>query len=222
MTLTARQRTKINAALCLIYDNGHDAKAVIAHANSLTREGQDPRSAYEAALNGYLENQPALPPVIGKVLNLLDASDDRTVDQYDAALSDYATTGDQGSLTALAPMIAKDSLALAVHNGDLTQEEADSGDLSKVLGFEPGAALQEAYASADQQPQPQPSQRFGFGQQSAAPTLENASPAPDYGNGSQVSASDSPTGTVAPNSARLWAMDAAAREAVNGAGAPSL
>jgi len=39
MTLTTRQRTKVNAALCLIHDNGHDANAVIGLANAAMQVG---------------------------------------------------------------------------------------------------------------------------------------------------------------------------------------
>ena len=35
MTLTVKQRAKINAALCLIHDNGHDASAITAMARHM-------------------------------------------------------------------------------------------------------------------------------------------------------------------------------------------
>ena len=201
MTLTARQRTKINAALCLIHDNGHDADAIIHVANTLMKQGADTRSAYEDALNAFVGEEPALLPVIAKVHRLVDASDDGTVDQYDAALSEYVDTGDDSSINALAPMIAEDSIALALKDGEITQEEADSGDLSKALGFEPGPALQEAMANSAQADQP--------GQQSeqpATPQIGDA-PGPSFVNGSQVGASIAPTGMVAAGAARNWAAN---------------
>ena len=219
MTLTARQRTKINAALSLIYDTGHDATGVIELANSLMGQGQDPRSAYENAINGFIAREPALTPVISKVLNLVDASDDKTVDQYDAALSGYLTTGDDSSLKALAPMIAQDSLALAVKEGEITQDEAANGDLAKALGFEPGEALVEAAAATAQQPSQQQAhpQQFHWSSPDAAPKIDAVPTSSDtYSNGSQVSFGGGPAGMIAPKAAQIWAAEAAAREAVRG------
>jgi hypothetical protein len=211
MTLTARQRTKINAALCLLHDNDHDAKSVIDMANNLVRSGQDPRSAYEAALNSYLANEPAMLPTISMVLRLVDASDDATVDQYDAALSTYATSGDDTELNALAPMIAEDSLALAVRDGEITQEEAANGDLTKALGFEPGPALEQAVAAMGDQPSDQAapeqqSQQWRQSEQSPVSQLANAPPAQTVTNSSQVSLGGA-TGVVAPNAAKHWAAN---------------
>lgn len=198
MTLTARQRTKINAALCLIHDLGHKASDVINLANQHIRGGTDPRTAYERSLNTFLGNAPDLMPVVSKVLRLVDASDDKTVDQYDAALDSYIATGDDSSINALAPTIAEDSLALAVREGELTQEEADSGDLAKALGFEPGPALQEA-VNPDQPtgeqasvPQQQPAQAWQQQSQQGG----NAPGALSLTNSSQVSLGG-PTGYVA-------------------------
>ena len=210
MEVTARQRTKINAALCLIHDNGYDASPVIKLANELMKD-VDTRTAYQLALNDFLSNVPDLAPVVSKVLNLVDASDDTTVDQYDTALSEYVTSGDDSTLKALAPMIAEDSLALALQKGDITPEEAANGDMAKALGFEPGPALQEAVAaraekSSNQQPEsgqeqaqpPQPNQPMWQPRgQLAVPQLGEA-PAPQpFINGSQVSLCGGPTGFVA-------------------------
>jgi hypothetical protein len=214
MTVTSRHRTKINAALCLIHDNGFDAKPVIKVAHELMKK-IDARTAYELAINDFLTNVPDLTPVISKALNLVDASDDPTVDQYDAALSEYVTSGDNSSLKALAPMIAEDSLALAVKNGEITQEEADSGEVAKALGFEPGPALAEAVAargaqtgeqqSNEAQDPPQPNQPAWQPQVKAkAPQLGDrpSSPAQIAVNGSQLSFGNSPTGVVAAGWAR--------------------
>lgn len=204
MTLTARQRTKINSALCLIHDYGHKASEVINLANQHIRGGTDPRTAYERSLNAFLVNKLDLVTVVSKVLRLVDASDDRTVDQYDAALDRYIATGDDSSVNALAPMIAEDSLALAVREGEITQEEANSGDLAKALGFEPGPALQEA-VSADQAA----GEQGGAGQQQCAQqSWQQQSRQSDDAltNSSQVSLSG-PTGYVA-----LAAREKIARE----------
>jgi hypothetical protein len=222
MTLNARQRTKINAALCLLHDEGHDANSVIHVANELIKQGSDTRSAYEDALNAFIGEQPAMLPVISKIHRLVDASDDGTVDQYDAALSEYVTTGDDSSLNALAPMIAEDSIALALQDGEITQEEADSGDLAKALGFEPGPLLAEAVAGdagqqqeaegQQEQQAPAPNQQLpGKWQQQQrpadAPQAGKQAPAPSFVNGSQMGASSAPTGMVAAGAARNWARN---------------
>jgi hypothetical protein len=200
MTLTARQRTKINAALSLIYDNGYDAKGVIDRANGLIHSGQDPRSAYEKALNQFMVSEPALTPVISKVLKLVDASDDRTVDQYDAALSIYVSTGDDKALVGLAPMIAQDSLSLAVRDGEITAKEAASGDLAKALGFEPGEALVAAVTAnaqeADTQAQSQ-AQQWHWSKPDEAPQIGAAPLTESFTNGSQVSLGGGAAGFVA-------------------------
>ena len=209
MTLTARQRTKINAALCLIHDNGHNASAVIGAANRIIQDGQDPRSAYEAALNTFLATEPAMLPTVSKVLKLVDASDDRTVDQYDAALDQYISTGDDSGINALAPMIAEDSIALALRDGEITEEEAASGDIAKALGFEPGPALQEAVAAMGEQTEqpPQGEQE----QQQWRPRLEEAQPqlgdAPAVVNVTNSSQVTGPTGFVAVGAQRAWARE---------------
>jgi hypothetical protein len=220
MKLNTRQRAKVNAALCLIHDNGYDAKPIIKRANELMKTGDDTRTAYELALNEFIQTEPGLLPAITKAHNLVDASDDKTVDRYDAALSDYVTTGDNSSLNELAPMIAEDSLALAVRNGEITQEEADSGDIAKALGFEPGPALVEAIATRGEQSNerkpegeqqaPKPNQpEYPLGQKADVPQLGDKPPpsAPSFVNGSQVGAASAPTGMVAAGAAANWARN---------------
>jgi hypothetical protein len=233
MTLTTRQRTKVNAALCLIHDNGHDASAIIKVAKAMTKE-VGTRKAYELALNDFIRTQPDLHPAIAKMHKLVDASNDATVDQYDTALSEYVSTGDDSSLNALAPTIAEDSLALAVRDGEITQEEADSGEVAKALGFEPGPALIEAVAARaeqanEQQPgavqeQPKPNQPMWQSKTQAdkAPQLGDApaSPAQSAVNGSQQAFGNSPTGMVAAGWARNVARNTGQME--NGDGAQAL
>jgi len=122
MTLTVRQRAKINAALCMIHDSGHNADAVSNVARDLIRAGANPRSAYERALNSFVGNTPDLLPSLTRVVGLVEASDDATVSQYDAALSSYIATGDDSGLKALAPTISQDMGALAARNGDVAPD----------------------------------------------------------------------------------------------------
>lgn len=225
MTLNARQRTKINAALCLIHDNGYNASAVIGMANRLTQEGKDPRSAYEAALNTFLSTEPAMLPTVSKVLKLVDASDDKTVDQYDAALSAYVSTGDDTELNTLAPIIAQDSIALALRDGEITEEEAASGDIAKALGFEPGPALQEAVTAMGEQQTGQQPQAQQEGQpnqaqwrpkaQSALPQVGDVPAPQNVVNGSQVSLGG-PTGFIAMGARAKIARETGPPMAPNG------
>ncbi|MDE2442573.1 MAG: hypothetical protein KGP14_16275, partial [Betaproteobacteria bacterium] len=201
-----------NAALCLLHDNGHDAKAVIQLANQLVQDGNDTRSAYEMALNAYLSHDPAMLPTVAKVMKLVDASDDGTVDQYDAALSTYVSTGKDTELAALAPMIAQDSLALAVRDGEITPEEAASGDIGKALGFEPGPALQEAAASIGQVSADQPGQQpepVAWKQQGQpdSPQIGAEPQAQDFTNNSQLALGNSPAGFVARGAQARWARN---------------
>jgi len=234
MKLTTRQRTKVNAALCLMHDHGYDANSVIKQANELIKGGADTRSAYEQSINSLLGNEPDLLPVVSKVMRLVDASDDATVDTYDAALSTYVTTGDNTDLNALAPTIAEDSLALAVKDGEITQEEADSGDIAKALGFEPGPALVEAIAtrgeqSNEQKPEgqqeaPKPNQpEYPLGQKIDAPQLgDTPAQQPSFVNGSQVGSAMAPTGMVAAGAAANWARNTTSGLPNGAVAAPSI
>jgi hypothetical protein len=123
------------------------------------------------------------------------------VDQYDAALSTYVSAGDDTALNALAHTIAKDSLALAVQDGEITPEEAANGALEKALGFEPGpllvAAVEASSEPTNEQPQ-QPNQQWTR-EQPDAPQLGDApANAPSAVNGTQVSFSSTPSGTITP------------------------
>jgi hypothetical protein len=210
MKLNPRQRAKVNAALCLIHDNGYDAKPIIRNATELMKS-VDARTAYELALNDFLRAEPAMLPSIAKAHNLINASDGATIDKYDAALSDYVSTGENHALKALAPMIAEDVLALAVKDGDITQDEANRGDLAKALGFEPGAALVEALGDHNEpsdQAQEQPA--YSLKVEADVPQLGEAPAINSPVNGSQVGAASAPTGMIAAGAAKNWARNTAA------------
>lgn len=201
MTLTTRQRTKINAALCLLHDNGSDPNAVIGMAKMLERDGYDTRSAFEAAINTYLDHDPHILPTLSKVLGLIEASDDATVDQYDHALSTYVETEDDSALSALAPMIAQDSLALALRDGEISVEEAASGDLHKALGFEPGQALLDA---ADPTTMPKRDGAVAPLPQQETQVWKRTDPPMD---GSQMPTGFGPAGFVAVGARTRWARN---------------
>jgi len=199
MTLTVKQRAKINAALCLIHDNGHDASAITAMARHMIGNGADPRSAYTQALNTFADTNPGMLPALSKVVGLVEASDDATVAQYDAALSSYIQSGDDSAVRALAPMIAQDMATLAARNGEAAPEFS--------------AEFQEA-AATPQAPQPTEhrTSTFAF---DIKPAVETVAGRPVVGRDtdgtpmvrttSQVSMSGGATGMVAPKAQREWA-----------------
>ncbi len=186
--LTIKERAKVNAALCIIHDNRADAGAVTEVARNAIAGGLTAAAAYERALNGFVAENPIFAPAISKVIQLVGASSPQTVAKYDRALTEYIETGSNEALTALAPTIAKDSIALAIHNGEMTEADLANGGLAMALGFDPGPVLQEAYAAIEPA-------RTGPLQESSAPA--------SIGD-SQVSAVAGP-GYVAPRAQREWA-----------------
>lgn len=122
MSLTTRQRATFNAAMCLIHDNGHDVAAVERDIQARLGNGTPPRKAYEGALNSFVARTPSMLATLQRTTKLIEASDDRTIAQYNVALSRYIETGDESGMTALAPMIAEDMTALAVRNGDIVPD----------------------------------------------------------------------------------------------------
>lgn len=146
--LTQRQRVKVNAALSMIYAQGYDAQTVITWAKEYQRSGYDQKGAYQQALNEFIAGQPDLAPALGKITRLIEASDGATVSQYDQALSTYIQTGDDSAITALAPMIARDSVALAVKQGDLAAGDINAESVEAALGFGMADTFVEAAAQA--------------------------------------------------------------------------
>lgn len=172
--LTIKQRAKVNAALCLIHDSGGDASAVSGLAAEMIAAGHQPRISYEKALNTFARTNRKLGDAIGKMTRLVEASSPATVAMYDQALSQYIDTGDNSGLTALAPTIAADSIALAIHNGEMTEADAGAGGLEMALGFKPGPVLEEAQSqTAPAPPSKQPTP--------AAPEIHYTGFAPDDG-----------------------------------------
>ncbi|HEX7820501.1 MAG TPA: hypothetical protein VF463_07760 [Sphingobium sp.] len=134
--LTDKQHTKIRAALALIHDSGGDALAVGQAAQRSIASGMAPKKAYEQALTAHVDANPAISNQILHTLKLIEASDGPTVTTYGAALTRYNDTGDRTALDGLAETFAKDSIALAVKNGELSA--TDTGNRAAVeaaLGF---------------------------------------------------------------------------------------
>ena len=135
MAVTNKQRVKINAALSMIHSQGYDPQHVVAWAADYQRKGFDQRRAYEQAINEFVAGQPALAAPLGKITRLVEASDANTVAQYGAALDTYIATGDGSAIDALGPMIATDSVALAVKNGELPSGAINAASVEAALGM---------------------------------------------------------------------------------------
>lgn len=123
------------------------------------------------------------------------------IDQYDHALSTYVETEDDSALSALAPMIAQDSLALALRDGEISVEEAASGDLHKALGFEPGQALLDA---ADPTTMPKRDGAVAPLPQQETQVWKRTDPPMD---GSQMPTGFGPAGFVAVGARTRWARN---------------
>lgn len=173
----------------MIHANGHDAEGVSQLAANYMATGFDERQAYQQAINDFTASNPDMAGMIGKAVRLVEASDHETVAQYDAALSSYISTGDEAAINALAPMIAADSMALAVQHGEVAAD-AGAEALSDALGFEPGPGF-----TAEAQPAPaQPPQDDAIGL-SSGPAAHNIDTQVSLGSG---------TGQLAPGAAARW------------------
>lgn len=183
--LTPRQRTAINATLALIHDAGHNASAISQQAKAASAKGTPLKQAYDRAVEGFMAAQPELAGPISKVARLVMASDDATVAQYGRALDSYNATGDATELRALAPTIARDSIALAIKHGELTPGATGADALTAALGSETSPMMVEAMSapepavSAPEAAQQAAPQSFKFST-AAAPTNSGAA---GYGNG---------------------------------------
>ena len=144
--MTPKQRAQVNAALVIIHDSGNSAPAVTKAAQALIAKGHPATVAYSTVLTEFAAAFPTLGATMSKVTRLIQASAPESVAQYDKALSEYIKTGSSVSLNALAPMVARDSMALAVKHGEMTEEDAASGDYSAALDAEPSAASRQTFA----------------------------------------------------------------------------
>lgn len=122
MSLTRRQTATYNAALCIIHDSGHDANAVTQQAQAIMATGVPASRAYERALNSFVDRTPDMLSPLQRATRLIEATDDRTVAQYNVALSRYIDTGDPSAVEAIAGVIAQDMAALAASNGEEAPE----------------------------------------------------------------------------------------------------
>lgn len=170
--LTKKERTQVNAALCLIHDQGYDAGAITAAATRSIAVGHAPAAAYSLALNAFAAQNADLAQSLSKVTRLIGSSSADTIDTYDRALTEYISTGNDAAMTALAPMIAADSMALAIKAGEM--QPGDTG--AAALGHPLSDVMQQAFAAA---------------------SVAIEAPEAPHGNGYQLSPFDGP-GMVAP------------------------
>lgn len=144
--MTPKQRAQVNAALVIIHDSGNSAPNVTKAAQALIAQGHPATVAYSKVLTEFATAFPTLGATMSKVTRLIQASAPESVAQYDKALSEYIKTGSDISMRALAPMIARDSMALAVKHGEMTEADAAMGDYSAALGAEPTVASRQTFA----------------------------------------------------------------------------
>ena len=154
--LTPRQRTAVNAVLALIHSGGHNASAISQQAKAQATKGVPLKAAYDRAVEGFMAATPDMAGPIAKVARLVMHSDDATIAQYDRALASYIANGDETALNALAPIVARDSIALAIRAGELPAGATGPDALTAALGTEASAdmvAALNAPAPADSAPQ---------------------------------------------------------------------
>ena len=203
-TLTPKQRVKVNAALAIIHDHGHDANAVSHAARSYISRGYDPRRSYEMAINEFAKARPDVAPSLEQATRLVEASDAATVGMYVTALDHYNQTGDLSMVNALGPMIAQDSIALAVKDGHLTPDQAGSPEALEIaIGYAPTDEFVAAHAASPTPASVAPSQ-------AAAPAQSSSFAFASGGlvNGAQEGVTQRATGIRAPMSgekAKSWA-----------------
>lgn len=144
--MTPKQRAQVNAALVIIYDSGNSVPNVTKAAQALIAKGHPATVAYSTVLTEFAAAFPTLGISMGKITRLIQASAPESVAQYDKALSEYIRTGSKVSLDALEPMAIRDSMALAIKHGEMTQADADSGNYTAALGVEASPEMRQTFA----------------------------------------------------------------------------
>lgn len=118
MKLNSRDRAKVNAALVLIRDQGHDVSEVTRVAEALINSGTPPRKAYERGFNKFVERVPTFHAPLQRLGQLIEASDHQTLAKYNVALSRYIETGEASHLQAVMPTVQQDMATMAQQTGD--------------------------------------------------------------------------------------------------------
>ncbi|GAB5350371.1 hypothetical protein [Qipengyuania sp. 483] len=118
MTLSRRDRAKVQAALVQLHDLNIDTGEVTGVAERLIGMGTPARKAYDTAFTKFTASHPHLHAPLQRLGQLIDATDDRTIASYNVALDSYISTGDPTALQSLMPTVAEDMRAMAVRTGD--------------------------------------------------------------------------------------------------------
>jgi len=199
---------KVNAALAIIHSEGHNPNAVSHAARSYMSRGYDARRSYELALNEFAKSRPEVGPLLSQATRLIEASDDATIGMYASAVDHYNQTGDLSMVNALGPMIAQDSVALAVNEGRLDPSAIGSPEALEIaMGYAPSDEFASGYAA---NPAPVPQVAPAAPQAPAAPARSSsfAFSSGALVNDAQTSVTERATGIRAPMSAekaKAWA-----------------
>ncbi|WP_295634825.1 hypothetical protein [Novosphingobium sp.] len=118
MKLSARDRAKVNGALCMIRDAGHNADAITGVASDIMSTGTPIKLAYQRALDKFVEQVPAFRAPLQRLGQLVDASDIPTLAGYNVALSRYIETGDAVDLQPIMATVTRDAGEMAARTGD--------------------------------------------------------------------------------------------------------
>ncbi|MGN7099165.1 hypothetical protein [Brevundimonas diminuta] len=194
MSLTMKQRVKVNAALATIHAHGLDPFAVHQRAVAL-RQIHEPRRAYEIALNEFAAQHPDVGVVVGNITRIVEAAPANDLVRYDHALNVYRDTGDDAAIDAIAESVLAAEIDLAVQAGELSAADAQAAkmDAARELA-ERGAPLSDGAKAA--------LSREGFDFPEAQAPAQQALPAPMRPEDLYASQTSSPgvpvTGIVAP------------------------
>jgi hypothetical protein len=120
--LSRRQTATYNAALCFIHQTGHDPFDITNDVQRLMNSGVPASTAFQRALNGFVDRTPEMLEPLQMITRVIEASDDFTVARYNMAMSQYIETGDESGINAVAPIMAKDMVTLAKQRGEVAPE----------------------------------------------------------------------------------------------------
>jgi len=118
MQLSSRDRAKVQAALVAIHSANRDTGAVTRMAEAIIKTGSPAKIAYARAFDDFAQRNPDLAAGLHRIGQLIDATDDRTVANYNVHFSRYIETGDGTALSAVLPTIQQDLIEMAARTGD--------------------------------------------------------------------------------------------------------
>lgn len=148
MSLTMKQRVKVNAALATIHAHGLDPVAVHQRAVAL-RQIHEPRRAFEIAINEFAAQHPDVGVVVGNIARIVEAAPANDLARYDHALNVYRDTGDDAAIDAIAESVLAAEIDLAVQAGELSATDAQAAKMEAARDLaERGAPLSDGAKAA--------------------------------------------------------------------------